>query len=164
MRNGYYVHKSTWFTKKRMIAMVQEHMYCPLYEHVRIKPCPNPPRKEFLIAEINKEIEKHIDDTVTWDMEANSSPPVDYLLNVLATLNPKHRYFGKNFTPDKSDIPNLDGKMLALKSDISMNHVFFKNLPLSLLLSRKKMDRLVMNVSVDLHLKILKHKRIFLTL
>lgn len=77
-----------------------------------------------------------------WDMKPDGSPPVDYLVQILSTLNPKHRFFEKKFSPDKNAIPNVDQKLAAMKQDAVMSHGIFKNLPLDLLLSRKKLEKI----------------------
>ena len=123
-----------------MLAMVKRQLYCPRISEVVVKPCPKPPKKESIIEAINFEIENFHGIKLRWDMKVADSPPVHYLLNVLATLNPEHRFFCKSFAPDDSEIPYYEKKLTALKSDETMQHKLFKDLPIGLVMSRKKFN------------------------
>lgn len=47
---------SHWLTKKLMLAMFKEEVYCPKYKELQPRPCPKPPTRSVLIEEVNKEI------------------------------------------------------------------------------------------------------------
>lgn len=61
LRNEYFLpKKSSWMTKKQMLAIFLGNQWCPKYPNLVIRPCPKAPSKELLIEHVNKEIEKKI--------------------------------------------------------------------------------------------------------
>ena len=46
MRNGLALpQRCSWLTKERMMAMINEEMFAPRVEHVRMRNCADPPKK-----------------------------------------------------------------------------------------------------------------------
>ena len=60
VRNGLYMwHYTSSINTVKSIQEVKEgSMYVPKYDEVRLKPCPKPPLKSFVIKEVLIELEK----------------------------------------------------------------------------------------------------------
>jgi hypothetical protein len=63
-----------------------------------MRPCPRPPIKALLIAEIHNELAK-FKEVKNTGIDEKHYPDNDWLLVTLATLNPNHRYFAKDYVP-----------------------------------------------------------------
>ncbi len=50
-RNGYYLPKESAaiITEEFLINVLTKEYYCPMYEDIRLRPCPRPPQKEVLM-------------------------------------------------------------------------------------------------------------------
>ena len=60
VRNGLYMwhYNSSINTVKSIQEVKEGSMYVPKYDEVRLKPCPKPPLKSFVIKEVLIELEK----------------------------------------------------------------------------------------------------------
>ena len=60
VRNGLYMwdYTSSINTVKSIQEVKEGYMYVPKYDEVRLKPCPKPPLKSFVIKEVLIELEK----------------------------------------------------------------------------------------------------------
>ena len=60
IRNGFYMWKYNCSinTVKSIQEVKEGKMYVPRYEEVKLRPCPKPPLKCFVISEVLKELEK----------------------------------------------------------------------------------------------------------
>lgn len=145
VRNHYYMpQRGQWLTKKVMLQIFIGAMYCPKYEEVVVRPCPHPPSKLVLLAEINKEITKsaRLGSNKTVPGAGTRLPDARWLLDVLATLNPKHELFSKTYYAcNKPKDPFLNQKVEFLKCDALYAHPIFQDLPSSLLIRRKSFKK-----------------------
>ena len=60
VRNGLYMwdYTSSINTVKSIQEVKEGYMYVPKYDEIRLKPCPKPPLKIFIIKEVLIELEK----------------------------------------------------------------------------------------------------------
>ena len=60
VRNGFYMwhFNSSINTVKNIQKVKEDRMYVPRYEEVRLRPCPKPPLKSFVIKEVLGELER----------------------------------------------------------------------------------------------------------
>ena len=97
----------------------------PKYADVKIRPCPDKPKKEVLYRAIleslgNKDLGFNEDEVQKVDSA--------WLIVVLGTINPGHRFFNKDYVPTKDERRNqdyLDPKM------VDNTDGFFTGLPLN---------------------------------
>jgi hypothetical protein len=54
VRNGYYLPKlkSSILSEEYIEDVIHKRVLCPMYDEVRLKPCPAPPDKETLIRHV----------------------------------------------------------------------------------------------------------------
>lgn len=99
LRNDYRLPSKNchWLTKQVMIKIVKEEMYCPKYSDLIPRPCPRPPTKDLLIVEVNKEISMKYGASRTIIYTKTRMPDQAWLLDTLSALNPRHRFFNKDF-------------------------------------------------------------------
>ena len=97
----------------------------PKYADVKIRPCPDKPKKEVIYRAIleslgNKDLGFNEDEVQKVDSA--------WLIIVLGTINPGHRFFNKNYVPTKEERRNqdyLDPKM------VDNTDGFFTGLPVN---------------------------------
>lgn len=60
VRNGLYMwnYKCSMNTVQNIQEVKEGNIYVPRYDEVRLKPCPKPPQKNFVIKEVLIELEK----------------------------------------------------------------------------------------------------------
>ena len=77
LRNGLALpQRCSWLTKERMMAMINEEMFAPRVEHVRMRNCADPPKKLIIFNEINNELKKlGVEEKVLTRTEAVSNLP-----------------------------------------------------------------------------------------
>ena len=109
VRNGYYLPTKSchWMTKKVMLSMIMGQTYCPKYKDIKVKTCPKRPYRIILVTEINKEIESQISSEKELVYTSTRLPDLNWLLTVLSTLNPNHKFFQKSYNPEKNNDPNM---------------------------------------------------------
>ena len=112
------------------IQQVKEgKMWVPMYEEVRLRPCPKPPLKNFVLKavenalqekeewrlqalseleqgniEVTDELQKAIKRPFVLNMTGTLQPDIEWLLVVLSTLQPNHRFFGKSYYPSDEEL------------------------------------------------------------
>jgi hypothetical protein len=100
-----------------------------MYDEVRLKPCPKPPLKNFVLKavenalqekeewrlqalseleqgniEVTDELQKAIKRPFVLNMTGTHQPDIEWLLVVLSTLQPNHRFFGKSYYPSDEEL------------------------------------------------------------
>lgn len=109
--------------------MVSEHYlvnvmdgtyYCPKAEEVRIKLCPRPPQKDVLIAKFNKLMQ---DKGLRSGLQAEKLPDKEWLITVIATLNPEDEIFRKDY------LPPARKNAIEEQKTIHVPNGFFEGLP-----------------------------------
>lgn len=97
LRYGYCLPSSQAFCSVAfMEGVVARTLYCPRYADVRLRPCPLPPPKDLLLAEVNGLL---ADRQLTLGDTTKVSPDRKWLMMVLATLAPGHPFFSKGYRP-----------------------------------------------------------------
>ena len=80
--------------------------WVPVYDTIKLRPCPFPPLKDQLFNEVIRISKSKGLDIGLVD---STQVGVDWLLNILSTLDENHEYFGKSFVPVK---PHSKTKMV----------------------------------------------------
>jgi hypothetical protein len=154
VRNGLYMwhFNSSINTVKSIQDAKEGKMYVPRYEEVRLRPCPKPPMKSFVIKAVLAELEKKelwrvdlIEQIESGQLEVSQeefqflqrtfqlniththSPDIDWLLNVLSTLNPDHKYFHRSYYPSDEELGGRAAK--SKKAAIEEEDPFLVGLP-----------------------------------
>jgi len=73
-----------------------------------------------------EELMKAIKRPYVLDMTSSHSPDIEWLLVVLSTLQPNHRYFSKSYYPSDEE---LGGRGIKVKPKEHVPDEFFDNLP-----------------------------------
>ena len=100
MRNHWYMpsFSSTLVTVQYMLDIKDSKIWCPRYDYLKIRPCPRRPLKQYILEEVHLELDKFNEKRKT-GIDEKHQPDIEWLLVVLATLNPEHRYFAKDYIP-----------------------------------------------------------------
>lgn len=113
VRNSYYVpaRKCPFVTVNYLIGVKNGEVDCPKYAQIRRAPCPTPPRKAELVATLMQVGE---DMDLDFGLAADGPMPnTAWLLDLLSTYEPGHRYFTKLYRPAKEkperQLDNDDG-------------------------------------------------------
>ena len=142
IRDGLYLpaRGGHWLTKKLMLAMWRGEIYCPQYVDLKLRPCPRPPPRYQIVAEVNKEIASKFKSQTKYLVTTQTRMPEQkWLLEVLSTLNSDHRFFHKSWSPDRIMDPYLEVKMSYLRGQIDLTNPIFNDLPPMLLIRRKSL-------------------------
>jgi hypothetical protein len=154
VRNGLYMwhFNSSINTVKSIQDAKEGKMYVPRYEEVRLRPCPKPPMKSFVIKAVLAELEKKelwrvdlIEQIESGQLEVSQeefqflqrtfqlniththSPDIDWLLNVLSTLNPDHKYFHRSYYPSDEELGGRAAK--SKNAAVEVEDPFLVGLP-----------------------------------
>ena len=97
IRNGFHLpqKKSSAVNEVMLYNILQGNYWCPKAEEIRIKNCVKAPLKKFLIDKLTALcLEKSLN--VAW-IDAQHTPDKNWLVTVLATLNPGDEIFKKDY-------------------------------------------------------------------
>jgi hypothetical protein len=105
IRNGFFLpsFKSSLITMEYLIAVREKRILCPMHAEIRLRPCPVPPLKELILGEIlkceqimgfNIGLSKPED---AWLVDS------EWLVALLSTMNPDHRFFRKDYKPSPEE-------------------------------------------------------------
>ena len=97
--------------------------WIPYYKEVRLSPCPFPPTKDLVFKEVIRITEHR---KMPLGIDAPSQVTLDWLLNILSTLDPKHQFFDKSFVPEKQPVNRQFRELMVHNEDN-----FYDNLPQS---------------------------------
>ena len=114
LRQGYYMcsYKSGFITNDYMQAVRYGNIHCPLTKFIKLRACPDPPCKadivEALLTEAAnyKEANRPKPLNLGFTRESKCFPDKLWLLHVLSTLNPDHRFFQKDYMPPPRPVKN----------------------------------------------------------
>jgi hypothetical protein len=86
-----------------------------------------------LIAELQKELDAYKEKRIT-GIDDKHQPDVEWLLTTLATVNPKHRYFSKDYVPSVMETRKIFGQMpdfeyKSSEDEYQLQDDFFDDLP-----------------------------------
>ena len=127
-------------------------MWVPMYDEVRLRPCPKPPLKNFVLKAVenallekeewrlqtisdleqgnivpNDELLKAIKRPFELNMTSSHQPDIEWLIVVLSTLQPNHRFFDKSYFPSDEE---LGGRGAKIKHNNDAEYdEFFEGLP-----------------------------------
>ena len=143
-RNGFYMwgYNSSINTVQHIQQVKEGKMWVPMYEEVRLRPCPKPPLKNFVLKavenalqekvewrlqamseleqgniEVTDELQKAIKRPFVLNMTGTHQPDIEWLLVVLSTLQPNHRFFGKSYYPSDEELGGRGAKVKNQNED-----------------------------------------------
>ena len=138
-RKGYLMpHKndSSFCSTKFMLGVLKQDLWLPLCEHSEFRQCADPPRKEAvrdaLVAELLKvcptEEEKTDEPKFlnTAELLKKKMPRREFMLHLLASLNPVHAFFDPNYRKPR-DVPQAQA---AAESSIEFPAEIFEGMPM----------------------------------
>lgn len=98
VRNGFYLPKATSsiVTEQYLQDIMSKTIKCPLYEEVRLKPCPQTPSKHLLIEKL-KSFE--VTNGLSFGIREGALPDKNWLTTILSTYTPSDEIFGKSYRP-----------------------------------------------------------------
>jgi hypothetical protein len=98
VRNGWYMpkYKCTMITEEYITKVINKKVYCPMYDDIKLKPCPKPPEKEILLKDFMRLMHTMKKDPGIAD---NHMPDKGWLLAILGTYKPDLPYFQKGYVP-----------------------------------------------------------------
>ena len=99
VKNGWYLpkYKSTIIKIEYLMQVLDGTLWVPMFEEVRLRPCPLKPPKTLLMKELLQEATQQ--EKTLGLIEGKFEADAGWLLNVLSTLKPSHRFFQKSFYP-----------------------------------------------------------------
>ena len=154
VRNGFNMwhFNSSINTVKNIQEAKEGRLYVPRYEEVRLRPCPKPPLKSFVIKAVLDELEKKeqwrvdlLEQVENGTVEVSRgesqflqrvyqlniththSPDIEWLLDALSTLNPDHRYFHRSYYPSDEELGGRGAK--SKKVPVEEEDPFLAGLP-----------------------------------
>ena len=138
-RKGYLMpHKndSSFCSTKFMLGVLKQDLWLPLCEHSEFRQCADPPRKEAvrdaLVVELLKvcptEEEKTDEPKFlnTAELLKKKMPRREFMLHLLASLNPVHAFFDPNYRKPR-DVPQAQA---AAESSIEFPAEIFEGMPM----------------------------------
>ena len=121
-RYGYCLPRGDSFCSVEYMAdVLGGRCYAPKYVDVRLRPCPKPPLREVLLAEVELELQKQ---RKTLGDCSKQMPDTGFLLTCLSTLNPQHRFFARDYSP-----PPVKRKKAVVRRVLDMPADFFQGQP-----------------------------------
>jgi len=125
MRNGYYLpsQKSSAVNELMLFHVLQGQYWCPKYADIKLKPCVRAPVKEVLIKKVMALAESN-NLNVAW-IDSVHHPDKDWLVAVIATLNPGDEIFNKDYVA-----PPIRKRLQDVET-ISLPNELFEGLPKS---------------------------------
>jgi len=115
-------------TKEFMLRVKNREFWVPKYDEVSLRPCPQPPKKELLVDAILQRFKDLSWSETGWTAEVALLANKEWLVNVLSTVAPKHRYFQKDYLPTPEELRNID-QAQVIKRQVNNDDGFFTNLP-----------------------------------
>jgi hypothetical protein len=121
VRNGIFLPPLGGFCKVDYITKVKnKEIDCPTFKEIRVEPCPVMPMKEDIVKEL-KIVEQELGKNFGFE-GSTSLPPKLWLITLLSTYKPDHRFFAKDFYPRDRRQPqvmnNMDGTFTNLPSHL----------------------------------------------
>jgi len=103
-RNRYYVPKmsSRLCSVTYLLGIRKGQLWVPRYEQVRLAPCPLPPTKKEFVDEVFRHLaSKNVSVNLGFGPDEWDKVDLDWIKNVLSTLDPEHRFFHKGYVPEE---------------------------------------------------------------
>ena len=100
---------SSIITTEWLIKVKERDINIPLYNQIKLRPCTNPPTKEYLIREVQSYGRE------SYGIDQNHQPDKSWLMRMLSTLTPDHKIFTPKYDPlekpaeEKEYVDNADG-------------------------------------------------------
>ena len=134
-RNGLYLPAySNFITAQYLEDVHTGKLHAPEYSEIRLRPCPRPPAKQYIISELYRlSLHKHKNLGI---IPGKKEPDTQWCLNVLSTWAPNHSFFRKSYVPPTQQVKAKS--KLADKLRVT-NPEFFAGLPEKL--GKKKKGR-----------------------
>jgi len=98
LRNGYYLPKlkSTMCSEHYLVNVMDGTYSCFKAEEIKVRICPRPPPKDVLLEKFAKLMEKK---GLHSGLQEDKYPDKDWLIAMIATLNPEDEIFRKDYAP-----------------------------------------------------------------
>lgn len=92
MRNGYFVPsiKSPVITEEYLMKVLEETYWVPKYGFFSLYPCPTPPTKTLIYAEVKRLAESH---GLNLGFKDDKLPNKFWLITALGAINSGHEFF-----------------------------------------------------------------------
>jgi len=120
LKNNFYMpsFNSSICSKEFMLKVKDGLFWVPKFEQVMLRPCPMSPKKELIVKAILERFEEINWLSTGWTMDAACQANKDWLLAVLSTLHPSHRYFAKEYMPTPEELRVIDPSV-SLKRQVN---------------------------------------------
>ena len=134
VRNGYYMPKQTCSAVNELMLfnILQVKYWCPKTEEIRMKSIVKAPLKEVLLSKL-MQVCNAWNLNIAW-IDEKHSPNKEWLINVIATVDPNNEIFRKDYVP-----PPIRKRLQDIETIVLPNELF-EGLPKST--SKKKARRL----------------------
>ena len=98
LRNGYYLpkYKSNMCSEHYLVNVMDGTYSCFKAEQIKLRICPRPPPKDVLLEKFAKLMEKK---GLHSGLQEDKYPDKDWLIAMIATLNPEDEIFRKDYAP-----------------------------------------------------------------
>ena len=125
VRNGYYLPKqsSTAVNEMMLYQVLQGQYWCPKFTDIKLKPCVRAPVKDILIEKVRKLADEH-ELNLAW-IDSMHQPDKDWLVAVIATMNPDDEIFRKDYVA-----PPIKKRLQDVET-ITLPNELFEGLPKS---------------------------------
>lgn len=154
VRNKFFLpaYKSQIITCEWLMLVKKKRIWMPMYPEVRLAPCPNPPTKLEILDEMNRICEEK---SFPFPVDKrNILPDRAWCIAALSTLDPDHRFFQKDYTPQKQQAQQQqEDELLDL---IDNTDGFYSNLPAK---SKTKSKSKYVKISTHEQLEVIRGRR-----
>jgi hypothetical protein len=119
VRNGYFLpkEKSSAVNEVMLYHILQKTYWCPKYEDIMMRPCVKAPLKEVLVSKLTALCARH-GHNIAW-VDDQHAPDKDWLVAVIATLNPQDEIFRKDYVP-----PPVRKRLQDVETIVLPNEIF----------------------------------------
>ena len=95
-RSGYYLPSKSFCDVEYLDGVMHGLRWAPMHAHVKLRPCPLPPPKRDVLIEVERLLRVQKMPALT-KVNSKSQPDLRFLLTALATLQPDHFMFNRDY-------------------------------------------------------------------
>ena len=114
--------KNACCTTEYLVGVLNKKYYVPMYPDLQVRPCIFTPTKDELFKMLINE--GHLA-AFDFGFDSKHQPDKEWMLTVIATLNPMHAIFAKDYRPSRNVITNKTISNCLIKNPKG----FFEGLP-----------------------------------
>lgn len=112
-----------------MKQVMEGKLWTPKYAEIRLRPCPVPPKKALLIEAVMESLmQLDMDVELGFSNATKAQPNKRWIVDVLSTLDPDHRYLQKDYFPTPEEMRDVEPEDVE-KNLIENVDDFFSGLP-----------------------------------